>query len=76
MVRDAAFSRTLPASDDSHLLLPVLVIGIYLVLAWISFWIMNERRREGNPVNKIIITCCVVIFFCTGIVRILSHASS
>jgi heme/copper-type cytochrome/quinol oxidase subunit 4 len=64
------------ASGDSHLLLLILVTGIYLMLAWISFWIMNERRREGNPVNKIITTCCVVIFLCTGIVRILSNASS
>jgi hypothetical protein len=46
------------------------MIGVYFVLACITFWIMNERRKEGNPVNIIIISCCVVIFFCTGIVRI------
>jgi hypothetical protein len=49
------------------------VIGIYLVLACISFWIMNERRKEGNSVNKIISVCCVIIFFCTTIVSTLSR---
>jgi hypothetical protein len=52
---------------DSHL--HIVMIGVYLVLACITFWIMNERRKDGNSVNIIITSCCVVIFLCTGIVR-------
>jgi hypothetical protein len=42
--------------------------GVYLVLASITFWILNERRKEGNPVSKIIVVCCTNIFLCTVIV--------
>jgi hypothetical protein len=41
-----------------------------MVLAGITFWTLNERRKEGNSVSKIIVACCVNILFCTVIVSL------